>query len=556
MTATLLAAEKAPERSRSPTSAWLALFLALPLALPILTIVFVATTADVSAWPALISSVLPIMAWETVKLCLGTALVTLAVGTGLAWLVTMYQFPGRNLLQWSSILPLAMPGYITSFVYVDTFAYSGSAQAALRQAFGWTSKSDYFFPEIRSVGGAIFVLSTVFYPYVYMTARAAFLRQSMNQVDVARTLGRSPWRAFFEITLPQARPALAVGVSLVVMECLNDIGAVGFFGVNTLTFGIYSLWLGQGDFGAAAQLSLVLLIAVIMLVLFEQMMRQRDHLSRAARSTTPLVRQRITGWKAPLATFLGFLPVTFGFLLPVALLLEYSRNHWELALSADFLSATGKSVLLASLACIGTIALALVFGYANRRNKIRWLQMVTKLSGFGYAVPGTILAIGLLVPFGFLDRQINAVTESLFSYRPGLIISGSLLALVFAYVTRFLIVASGAVETGLLKISPHLEEVAQTLGRNPLRAFRDIHVPLLRPSLVAAALLVFVDAMKELPATLLLRPFNFETLATYVFSLASLGQLEDSAVPALAIVAVGLLPVAILSKAVRDAARS
>lgn len=546
-----------PPRNRLPVakSTVVAVILALPLALPILTIIALAFTADASDWPKLLSGVLPTMTLDTVLYCAGVSAGTLVVGTSLAFLITMFRFPGRNVLKWLAILPLAVPGYITAFAYVDTFSYAGSFQVMLRQTFGWTQPGDYHFPEIRSLGGAIFVMTAALYPYVYMSARAAFLKQSLSQLDAARTLGRSPWRAFVEITLPQTRPALAVGVSLVVMECLNDIGAVGFFGVNTLTYGIYTLWLGQGNLGAAAQLALVLLTAVIALILFEQMMRQRDELSRAAKGSAMLERRKLTGWQGLAAVLVTVAPIFAGFALPVLLLVGYAQHHWDSGLSANFLQAASNSVVLALLACLGTLTLALVFGYANRRSQSPVLASATGFAGLGYALPGTVLGIGVLVPLAHIDRLINAVSVAVFNWQPGLILSGSIAALVFAYVARFLAIALGSVEAGLLKVSPSLDEAARSLGRKPFTAFRDIHLPLLRPSLLTAALLVFVDAMKELPATLMLRPFDFDTLATHVFSLASLGQIEDSAVPALTIIAVGLLPVAILTRNVRDPGR-
>lgn len=548
--------EAAPSFARStftPLQA-AAIILSVPLFLPLAAILFLAVTADGSGWPNLLRSVLPSMLWQTLLLTVGVAAVTLVVGAVMAWLVTFHSFPGRNLMKWSAILPLAVPGYITAFAYVDYFSYSGPFQTAVRKLMGWQTPAESWIPDIRSPGGAILVLAFSLYPYVYMTARAAFMRQPMSQLDVARTLGRTPWQALLQIVLPQARPALAVGASLVIMEVMNDIGAVQFFGVNTLTYGIYSTWLGQGDLGTATQLAFVLLSGIAVLIGFEHVMRTRDTLSRGGRSHSPIRRSRLRGAQAAAAFLAMFLPIAIGFLVPVLLLLHYGWRRFADLPSTAFFSAMGNSFLLAIMACAGTLVLALLFGHATRNSDNRWLSRITRFASFGYALPGTVLAIGIIIPFGFLDARINAATKALFDYVPGLILSGSMVALVFAYVTRFLVIATGTVNAGFEKISPHLDQVARTLGRKPFAVFREIHLPLLRPSLVTATLLVFVDALKELPATLLLRPFDFDTLATYVFTSASLGQLEEAALPALSIALAGLVPVFILSRNLRDRA--
>jgi iron(III) transport system permease protein len=549
--------EAAPVGARegfTPVQA-LAILLSLPLFLPLAAILFLALTADGNAWPNLLGSVLPSMLRQTVVLAAGVMAVTLCVGALMAWLVTFYTFPGRNLMKWSAILPLAVPGYITAFAYVDYFSYAGPFQSAVRRLMGWQTPAESWIPDIRSMGGAIFVIAFSLYPYVYMSARAAFLKQPMSQIDVARTLGRTPWKAFLQITLPQARPALAVGASLVVMEVMNDIGAVQFFGVNTLTYGIYSTWLGQGNLGGAAQLAFVLLLAVGALIGFEQVMRQRDTLSRGARAHSPIQRIRLSGAPAVAAFLAMFIPIALGFLVPVLLLLHYGSRRFADLPSTAFFAAMANSLLLALLACAGTIFLALLFAHATRSGNATPLNRITRFASFGYALPGTVLGLGIIIPFGFLDAKINMVTKALFGTMPGLILSGSIVALVFAYVTRFLVIATGTVDAGFHKISPHLDQVARTLGRRPFAVFREIHLPLLRPALITATLLVFVDALKELPATLLLRPFDFDTLATHVFTSASLGQLEEAALPALSIALAGLIPVFILSRNLRDPAQ-
>ena len=536
--------------SRSPT-AWVAALLALPMALPILTIVVLATGADFAAWPHLLKAVLPQLAITTLLFAAGCGALTLVMGCLSAWLIAMYRFPGRGMLRWMALLPLAIPGYITALIYVDFLTYAGPLQGWLRTLMDWQSPDDYWFPEIRSLGGAICVMSLALYPYVYMSALAAFVKQPVNQLLAARTLGRPLWRAFVSITLPQARPALAVGVVLVIMECMNDIGAVSFFGVRTVTNAIYSTWLDQGDLGGAAQLAALALLFVATLVWVEQLARNSDKLSRNAKSSEAMMLHTLDGWQAAGAAVLVFLPVFLGFLLPVILLLGHGLRRFSTGFSSGLLSAAWNSIGLALIACVGTLLVALLMGHANRQTGSRLLKTCTRFAGMGYALPGTVLGIGTLVPLSQFDLGINHLTQQVWDWRPGLILSGSLLGLALAYVTRFLIIAQGSLESGFEKIPLNLDHVARTLGRRPWQILQNIHLPLLRPALLAAALLVFVDAMKELPATLILRPFDFETLATRVFTLASLGQIEESAMAALAIVVAGLLPVIILARGLR-----
>ena len=528
-----------------------AALLAVPLSLPILTIIVLALGASLSAWPHLLSVVLPPLAWTTLLFCGGCALVTLLLGCTSAWLIAMYRFTGRGMLRWMSLLPLAIPGYITAFVYVDFLTYAGPLQGWLRGMMGWQRPGDYWFPDIRSLAGAVLVMSLALYPYVYLSALAAFVKQPVNQLLAARTLGRSPLRAFLDITLPQARPAVMVGLVLVVMECLNDIGAVSFFGVRTVGYGIYSTWLDQGDLGGAAQLALLALLFIAMLIWLEQVARVKDGLSRSAKASAELPSQRLTGWRALLALVVVGFPVLLGFLLPVFLLLGHGLRRFSSSLTAELGTALGNSLLLAFLACAATLLAGLVTGYANRRAGSAGLQSLTRFASLGYALPGTVLGIGILVPLAQFDLRLNHLTEALGGWRPGIILSGGLFGLVLAYVTRFMIISQGTLDAGYEKIPLAYDHVARTLGRGPWRIFRDVHLPLLKPSMIAAALLVFVDAMKELPATLILRPFDFETLATRVFTLASLGQIEESATTALAIVVAGLLPVIILARGLR-----
>ena len=525
-----------------------ALIAGLALALPVLTIIFLALTPTENVWPHLIATVLPGYVMRTIGLMAGVGLITFAVGTAVAWLVTMCRFPLRPLFVWASLLPMAMPGYIVAYAYVDFLSFAGPVQTWLRGVFGWKSPADYWFPEIRSLGGAIFVLSMVLYPYVFLTARASFIRQPATQLEVARALGQTPWGAFRRVALPLARPGIAVGVSLALMECLNDIGAAGFFGVRTLTLGVYTTWLSQGNLGGAAQISAVMLLFIFVLVWFERAARRKQSFVLPSQRPRQPDRRRLKGWERYAAVVICALPILIGFVIPALVLMNFAVSRLHDALSVTYLKSVYHSLLLASLAAFFAVALGLVLGYANRALSQGFTKNIIRLASMGYAIPGTVLGIGVLIPLAAFDNALDSFMRLHFNFSTGLLLSGTIAAIIFAYVVRFLAVSFGAIETGLQKVTPNVAAAARTLGRAPLNAFFEVHLPLLRPALVSAALLVFVDCMKELPATLILRPFDFETLATSVFMLASLDQLEESALPALTIVAVGLLPVILLSR--------
>lgn len=529
-----------------------ALVIGLALALPVITILYLAVMPAENIWPHLVSTVLPGYLWRTLVLLLGVGAITFVTGTAVAWLVTACSFPLRRVFQWASLIPMAMPGYIVAYAYVDFLSYAGPLQTWLRGIFGWTSPADYWFPEIRSMGGAIFVLSMVLYPYVFLTARASFIRQPATQLEVARALGQTSWGAFRTIALPLARPAIAVGVSLALMECVNDIGAAGFFGVRTLTLGIYTTWLSQGNLGGAAQIAAVMLIFVFALVWIERKARRQQAYVMPSQRSRTADRVKLKGWRRWLAFAVCLTPILIGFVVPAAVLLNFALHHLEYALSLSYLKAAGHSLLLAALAACIAVFLGVILGYANRLAKTGVTSKVIRLASMGYAIPGTVLGIGVLIPLAAFDNALDGFMRSNFGIVTGLLLSGSIAAITFAYVARFLAVSFGSIESGLEKVTPNVAAAARTLGRSPIAAFIEVHLPLLRPALVSAALLVFVDCMKELPATLILRPFDFETLATTVFMLASLDQLEESALPALTIVVVGLLPVILLSRSLHD----
>ena len=538
----------------SPAEIWLMLgagLIAVLVTLPILTIVLLSFASSENIWPHLLGTVLPGYVWRTLGLMVGVGFLTFIIGTATAWLVSLHDFPLRRILQWACLMPLAMPTYIVSYAYVDFLNYAGSLQTWLRGAMGWSRPEDYMFPEIRSLSGAVIVLALVLYPYVYMTAQASFLSQPMSQLDVARTLGKSPWGAFLSVALPQARPAIVVGVSLALMECLNDIAAVGFFGVNTLTLGIYTTWLGEGNLGGAAQLAVVLLIFVFALLWVERHARKQQSFIPGSRHPMAPRRTQLSGWRGILAMLACFLPVFLGFILPALILLRFATRHLEDMLSENYFDAVWHSLALSLVASLVILILGLILAYAHRAQRGKQITTFLRLASVGYAMPGTVLGIGVLIPLAYFDNTVDAFVRSMFGVSTGLLLSGTITAIIFAYAIRFLAISSGSLESGLEKVTPNLTFAARTLGRTPLRTVAEIHLPILRPALIAATLLVFVDCMKELPATLILRPFDFETLATQVFLLASLGQLEESAAPALTIVAAGLIPIILLTRNLR-----
>ena len=529
-----------------------ALIIGLALALPVLTIIVLALTPTENIWPHLLSTVLPGYVLRTLALMAGVGIITFVTGTAVAWLVTMCRFPLRPLFVWASLLPLAMPGYIVAYAYVDFLSYAGPVQTWLRGIFGWTRPGDYWFPDIRSLGGAIFILSMVLYPYVFLTARASFIRQPATQLEVARALGQTPWGAFRTVALPLARPGIAVGVSLALMECLNDIGAAGFFGVRTLTLGVYTTWLAQGNLGGAAQIAAVMLLFIFVLVWVERQARRKQSFVLPSKRPRQPDRIRLNGWARGLAVAICLAPILIGFVVPALVLLSFAASRLHDAVSLTYLKAVSHSLLLAGLAAGIAVALGLILGYSNRLMGSGLTKQVIRVASMGYAIPGTVLGIGVLIPLAGFDNGLDSFMRQHFGVATGLLLSGSIAAIIFAYVVRFLAVSFGAIESGLQKVTPNVAAAARMLGRGPLPAFFEVHLPLLRPALVSAALLVFVDCMKELPATLILRPFDFETLATTVFMLASLDQLEESALPALTIVAAGLLPVILLSRTLHE----
>lgn len=541
---------------RTPTHSitdrfWLvaALVIAAMVLLPLGAIVWIAITPTGDIWGHLLTTVLPGSLKTTLLLMLGVGLTTCVTGVLTAWLVTMCNFPGRRIADWALLVPLAVPTYIVAFAYVEVLDYTGPVQSLIRDIFGFKTSRDYWFPEIRSLGGAIFVMGAVLYPYVYLTTRASFLIQSSSTLDVSRTLGASPYGLFFRVALPLARPAIAIGVSLALMECLNDIGAVTFFGVKTLTFSVYDTWLNRSSLGGAAQLALAMLAMVFLLLWLERFGRRKQRFDAGGGSKhRPPTRFDLSGWQSVLALGLCLTPILVGFVVPGLLLADRASRRLNDVFASGFLEAIWNSFYLASIAALLTVVISIALAYALRINSRGPLKIAVRLASIGYAIPGTVLAIGILIPLAGFDNFLDARMESWFGLNTGLLLLGSGTGLVYAYVVRFLAVSYGQVEGGFGRITPHLDMAARTLGRNTGQTLTQVHLPILKPVLLSAALLSFVDCMKELPATILLRPFNFETLATTVFEAASREAFEEAALPSLAIVLVGLIPVIFLAR--------
>nr|WP_236645316.1 iron ABC transporter permease [Aidingimonas lacisalsi] len=536
----------------SSTAPWTALTLVIAaiVALPILIILAHIVVPSGDIWHHLATTVLGRYITNTLFLVVTVGVGTFVIGTGTAWLVVMCRFPGRRLFEWALLLPLAVPTYVIAYAYTDFLQYAGPLQTWLREAFGW-SQADYYFPSIRSLGGAATLITLVLYPYVYMLARAAFLEQSVCVLDVGRTLGRGPWRLFAGIAVPLARPAIVGGVSLALMETLNEFGAVQFFGVDTFTTGIYRTWFGLGEQVAAAQLAACLLAFVIVFVLLERWSRGKRQYFHTSSRYQQLPQFPLQGIRAWSAVIVCALPVTIGFLIPCALLGHLAFQQGDTRLSANFLEYAGNSLILAALAAIIAVGLAVLLSYGTRLNANRVTRTATRIAAIGYAIPGSVIAVGILIPFAWLDSQINTWARTHFDMLVGLIFSGSAFILIYAYVVRFLAVSFNAVEASLGKVTPAMDAAARTLGQTAGGTLRRVHAPIMRGSLLAAGILVFVDVMKELPATIILRPFNFDTLAVRAHNLASDERLAEAATSSLTIVAVGILPVILLSIAMR-----
>ncbi|HEY6514277.1 MAG TPA: iron ABC transporter permease [Burkholderiaceae bacterium] len=530
-----------------------ALLVAAMVAAPLLSVALSAFTGGTAAtWSHLSTTVLPDYVSSTLVLCAAVGVGVAAVGVGAAWLVTRHEFAGRSSFEWLLVLPLAMPAYVMAYAYTDLLQYVGPVQSALRRAFGW-SRADYWFPDVRSLGGAALMFTLVLYPYVYLLARTAFLERAGGMIEVGRSLGLTPWQSFVRLSLPLARPAIAAGVALALMETLADYGAVSYFGVQTFTTGIYRAWFALGDRAAAAQLSLALLAFVVAVLALERASRGRSRYADASLRSRTEQRLPLTGWRGALATAACTLPLLLGFVLP-ALVLALLATSTEPLPVQRFATLARNSVAVAALTAVAAVAAALLIAYASRAQRGAAMRAAHRVAGFGYALPGSVIAVGVLIPVTRLDHLLAHTLRSWVGVDPGLLLTGGIAALVYACLVRYLTAALQSVDAGLARITPSMDQASRSLGLGAGQTLARVHLPLLRGSVLTAALLVFIDVMKELPATLVMRPFNFDTLATTAYTLASDERLAEAATPALAIVAVGLGPMVLLCRRIARAA--
>jgi iron(III) transport system permease protein len=531
-----------------------ALVVAALLALPLLSVVASMFRGGSDAWTHLASTVLPRYVWNTVLLLLCVAWGVISMGVLTAWLIGTYRFPGRDLLEWSLMLPLAMPAYVMAYAYTDWLQFAGPVQSWLRAVTGWQAR-EYWFPEVRSLPGAAAMLSFALYPYVYLIARTAFLELSRSAIEAGRLAGYSAWGAFFRVAVPLARPAIVAGASLALMETLADFGTVSYFGIEVFTTGIFKAWMSMGDAAAAAQLSTCMLGLVALILALEKATRGRAayHAVSPRKAAPP---RELHGASAALALAACAAPVVFGFLLPGAILAHLAWSDASITWATRVPALVANSFGIAGLTACLAVALALALTYALRLSGNPLVAGANRAASLGYAVPGAVIAVGVLVPLGKLDNALADWLQATFGVNTGLLLTGTVAALVYAYLVRLLAVSVQTVEAGLSKVTPAMDDAARSLGLTPARSLARIHVPLLAPSLATAALLVFVDVLKELPATFALRPFNFDTLAIEAYNLAKDERLAEAAAPSLVIVAVGLLPVLLVTRRYFQATRS
>ncbi|MDP5142811.1 iron ABC transporter permease [Rheinheimera baltica] len=528
---------------------WSVLLPAAVLAVPVLVIFASIGYPQPDVWLHLRQTVLADYVINSLLLAGGTGIGALLMGTSTAWIISQYQFIGRRYLRWLLLLPLAMPAYIIAYTYTGMLDFAGPLQTILREQFGWRY-GDYWFPEVRSLGGAILMLSLVLYPYVYMLARTAFLEQSASLFEASRTLGFTPRQHFWKVALPLARPAILTGTALAMMEAFADYGTVQYFGVTTFTTGIFRTWFGMGNQVAAAQLAALLTSFVLLLLVLERWSRRKIRYYYQGQHRHSHARRPVNLAHQLLLLTLCLMPVLLGFIVPAIQLISWALTNYQVTLNHEFGVLVWNSFTLAAMAAVISVLLALLFAYGKRLRRDVMVQVPVRIAALGYAVPGTVIAIGVMLPLAWVDGRIDLLAEQWFGVRTGLIFSGTLFALLLAYSVRFLAVSLHSVEAGLERIKPSMDNAARSLGYKPLHVLQKIHLPLLRTSVLTALLLVFVDVLKELPATLILRPFNFNTLAVRTYELASDERLADAALPALAIVLVSLLPVIVLARSV------
>jgi iron(III) transport system permease protein len=525
----------------------LAVALALLLAVPVVVVVLNVFVPSEGTWAHLASTVLPDYVMNSLGLMLGVAYGVITIGITTAWLTTMCRFPGRRVLEWALLLPMAMPAYVMAYAYTDFLQFAGPVQSLLRAWTGW-GPGDYWFPDVRSLTGAVAMLAFVLYPYVYLLARAAFLEQSESMLEVARISGYGPWGTFLRVALPLARPGIVAGTALALMETLADFGTVAYFGVHTFTTGIYRAWFSLGDHVAAAQLSATLLGFVFLVLLVERVTRGRAGFHNIVHRRRVHYPYRLRGFKAAVAFVASAVPLILGFFLPAGILLQMAVTSGDAQFGARYMELTFNTVALAAITAMLAILLALMVAYAARSSSSPLVHVANRIAGLGYAVPGAVIAVGVLIPVTRIDHVLASAIESVTGQPVGLVLTGGIAALIYAYLVRFFAVSLQTIEAGLTKITPSMDSAARSLGLGPGATLIRVHAPLLWRSALIGGLLVFVDVMKELPATFVMRPFNFDTLAVQAFNLASDERLTEASTAALTIVAVGLLPITVLSR--------
>lgn len=525
---------------------------ALLLILPIVSLFYLSTEEAGDLFSHLFATVLPTYTLNTLLLVIGVMGLSLFFGVPSAWLMAMCRVPGEKWLQWALVLPLAMPGYIVGYIYTDWFDYSGPIQQWLRGITGWTA-SDYWFPDIRTLFGATYVLALVLYPYIYLMSRSAFMEQNVSLLQSARLLGCSSFESFRRVSLPLVRPAVAVGLSLVAMETLGDFGTVSYFAVNTLTTAVYDTWLGYSNLGAAAKISAIMLVVIVLFLSGERYSRRKQKLFQTSYTSREDVRYELRGWQKIGAILWCWGLVSVAFILPLLQLASYAYDYFTQSWTSEFKTYALSSLKISIIAAFLATFVAIVVNFTNRLHNSQHSLFFMRAASLGYAVPGTVLAIGVLSPILKMDHWINDIAQMMHFEQPGLVLSGSMFAIVFAMVVRFSAVAIGSVESNLSKVSPSMDMASRTMGCNETQMLRRVHFPMIRRGILVALLLVFIESMKELNAALLLRPFNFETLATYVYNFASDEQLELAALPAVLLVLVGLIPLLIVNRSLERA---
>jgi iron(III) transport system permease protein len=519
------------------------------LSLPLLVVAFGLVTPATETWSHVASTVLSSYITNSLRLVLGAGAIALFFGVTTAWLVTTCDFPGRRFFEWALILPLAVPAYIAAYTYAGMFDVTGPLQRLVRASVP-SLADEFLYLDVMNIGMVTLIFGFVLYPYVYLVTRASFARQSSALLEAARTLGHGPLSTFRRVALPLARPAMAAGVLLVAMEVLNDYGAVKYYGVSTFTTGIFRSWFGLGDLSSAIRLSAMLMVFVFVLMALERSQRGRAAFAGGRASERPLVRGRLRGWGAFGAFAVCAAPFLFGFAMPVAQLGYWAAGTASSTVDLRFVRLVGNTFLLAAGAAALCVVIALVLTYASRINPKPWLRRLSRITVLGYSMPGAVVAVGVLVPFAWLDHRVDGVMQATLGIPTGLLLSGTFVALVFAYAVRFMAVAFLPVESGFTRICGRVDDAARSLGATPSCALRKISLPLLRGTLLGAVILVFVDVLKELPLTLILRPFNFDTLATRAYQLATDELIAVSANYALVIILAGIIPVILLNRTI------